>query len=215
MTETSDRVEELEARVEQLEAKLDERESDSESDSTGVSRRTALSGLAGLAGLGAAGGGLFATSASAATASGFVKTGELRDGNGNTQVTLNNGGPTSFSTQIDAPSVSTDKLDTSSGYEWQDVTASRSFGTWYDAPNDRDIYIQVSAQANSNGVEISIPVDVDTTRAGTIVMNPRNTVDTNSEVETGMIKVPAGHNYRIRNFGDTGSYSLKRWVELR
>jgi hypothetical protein len=105
MTETSDRVEELEARVEQLEAKLDERDS----DSTGVSRRTALSGLAGLAGLGAAGGGLFASSASAATASGFVETGELRDGNGNTQVTLNNGGPTSFTNQIDAPSVSTDQ----------------------------------------------------------------------------------------------------------
>jgi hypothetical protein len=67
--------------------------------------------LAASAGLGAAGVYGLSGSSEAATANGYVKAGEIRDGNDATLATLNNGGPFAFQVPVTAPSIDTENVD--------------------------------------------------------------------------------------------------------
>jgi hypothetical protein len=102
----TDRVEELAKRVDDLESQL---EDEDQSAGSRPSRRGFLGMLAASAGLGAAGVYGMTGSSEAATANGYVKTGEIRDGNDATLATLNNGGPFAFQVPVTAPSVETGK----------------------------------------------------------------------------------------------------------
>jgi len=99
------RIAELEDRVAELEELVTEtehagREEGARQDDGGFSRRAILSALTGTGILGLGAGGLFASSASGATAPGYTETGELRDENGNILALLNNGGPFEFQVPI-------------------------------------------------------------------------------------------------------------------
>lgn len=97
-TDKDARIAELENRVKQLEERLDTTDDNDCDDGgqDGVSRRAVLSALTGTGILGLSAGGLFASSASGATAPGYTETGELRDGNGDAVAILNNGGPIEY-----------------------------------------------------------------------------------------------------------------------
>lgn len=112
------------------------------------------------------------------------------------------------------PSVSADKIDTSSGYVWGDQTSNRSLDTWQQAPSDRDIEFVITVEASSSAT-ISLAVDISTIQSPNSAAEYRETVDSNARVTSGAYRVPAGQYYQVRAFGDTGSYSLRSWSELR
>ncbi len=117
-------------------------------------------------------------------------------------------------TSADHASVTTEKLDTSSGYTWQDVTGSRSLDTWFTAPSDRDIKVQVSGQSQADSTEINFIPNVNTLQSEQRIQFQHQTVDNAEDLSAGEFTVPAGREYRIELFGDTADINIV-WWELR
>lgn len=105
----TEKVEELAKRVDELESQLEDSD---QSEGSRPSRRGFLGILAASAGLGAAGVYGLSGQSTAATAQGYTKTGELRDGNDATLATLNNGGPFAFQVPVTAPELQAGELTT-------------------------------------------------------------------------------------------------------
>jgi hypothetical protein len=207
----TDRVEELAKRVDDLESQL---EDGNKSDGSRPSRRGFLGMLAASAGLGAAGVYGLSGRSSAATAQGYTRTGELRDGNDATLATLNNGGPFAFQVPVTAPKIDTDKIATELE-TGSDVTASRSLGTTYQNSNDYDIFVIANLTVSTSGDSMFAELRVsqsDTLETGDRVDRyAQEDIDTRVDYAvTG--RVPAGYYYEVPDFGIDNS-SIAEWHE--
>lgn len=111
--------------------------------------------------------------------------------------------------------ISVDKIDSSSGYTWQDLTASRSLDTWETAPTDRDIYFVVTVQASATDTSIFLAPSVNDSQTTQDIMATNQTINDTNRMFTPVVRVPAGREYKVRNGGDTANYSLDNWRELR
>ncbi|WP_251342431.1 hypothetical protein [Haloplanus halophilus] len=111
--------------------------------------------------------------------------------------------------ELDANAVSTEKIDSSPGYSWS--AEDRSFDTVYNAPSDKDIYFVVSAEAEADNTLVNLGVYID----GSFRVSPSESVDSGDRVLTPVYRIPAGVSYELRAFGDSGSYTINNWNELR
>lgn len=116
---------------------------------------------------------------------------------------------------FDIESLSTEKIDSSDGYEWTDESGNRSLDSWYQAPSDRDIYFMFNVESQSDGTEIQLLVDINTTQTTNLLTSASGTFNQGLEFSIGPYRVPAGHYYKIRPARDTANYSLTNWSELR
>jgi hypothetical protein len=177
----------------------------------GVSRREALQagGALGIGALLGGGGGYAATQRAAADPS-------TSDSDGN--VGLPDDRLDVFAEGIDSNSISTEIIDTNaggSGYAWQDVLSSRNLDTWYQAPSDRDIWLSVDVQASVDGTQVTLQLDVNTSKNSNNILQRTLSVGQNDTVGLEGIRVPAGQYYQVKGFGASADYSLNTWFELR
>jgi hypothetical protein len=105
-----------------------------------------------------------------------------------------------------AEQVDTEKIDTNAG---------GSGYSWFTAPSDRDIWFIVTVVPDSDATEIQLLADVNTSQTNNWVAQDHDTRDSGQSFTMPMVRVPAGHEYKTRALGDTGSYSIERWQELR
>lgn len=117
-----------------------------------------------------------------------------------------------------ASSVNTAAIDTDaggSGYTYQDVLSSRSFGVWYQAPTDRDIWLACWVIASAASTQAQIIIDINTSESQNSIYRDEAVLDTNNRNGWGLFRVPAGQHYRIRSAADTADFTLDGWTELR
>jgi hypothetical protein len=122
-------------------------------------------------------------------------------------------------TRNDAPSgtfesVSTGQVATTD-VRWTEVSPSRSFDTWYQAPSDRDIEFTLIVEATSSSTQINVNVSVNDEQSANVMGFPEDVIDSGDNIQTAVLTVPAGHYYRADQFGDAADYEINRWFELR
>jgi len=112
-------------------------------------------------------------------------------------------------------SLSTETTKTT-GYQWQNVTGSRSLGTWETAPSDRDIWFAANIIIDSGPALAQLIPNVNTSQSQNRLVGTKiSDLSTGDEIGIGPVKVPAGQHYRVEQFGDTSSFSIDIWSELR
>lgn len=119
---------------------------------------------------------------------------------------------TSRALSLDGQSVGIQKLDTSDGYSWQDVTASRSFGSQETAPSDRDIEVSVVIQAGSASTRQIVDLDIGGSPRGRIRWESGANDANDMQILYG--RVPAGSSYQVVQDDGTAS-AINQWAELR
>jgi hypothetical protein len=112
--------------------------------------------------------------------------------------------------EVDAGSVNAETIDSRDGYD--DLTSSRSLGTWYQntTGGDQDISVAVNCDSDNQIFHISLDISETQTqnRVDQIIENPS---DDGTRITVNGT-VPDGFYYRVvNNAGATAS--LRRWVE--
>lgn len=137
-----------------------------------------------------------------------IDTEEIFIGDGSQWVKKETSGKNPTFNNVDAESVSTEKLD--SGRNWVDVLSSRATNLRETNDTGADIIIAVSAEASADGTNIGINPIVNNSRIKTTFV----TVGTGKRVSESAV-VPAGAVYEIEAFGNEADYDIVEWRELR
>ena len=94
---------------------------------------------------------------------------------------------------------------------WQDMTASRAFGTTYYNTSSRDRFLMVTGATNAVGLGASMSMDlngVTVAQSGTVAVTSANTGPTFPLI---FMVIPPGSNYRFTN---TGYCAIYKWLEF-
>ena len=110
--------------------------------------------------------------------------------------------------------LSTDKINTSSGYSWQDVSASRTLNTWFTAPSEQDIKVAVSVNAESAGIDLQILPNVNNSQTENRIIDRRHQSPDQNDRIGAVFTVPAGRDYKVETF-DSSDISVNKWRELK
>jgi hypothetical protein len=99
-----------------------------------------------------------------------------------------------------------------------DNSGSRSFDSWFQNTTDAPVMVALHIEASSDATTVNTLAYQNASQSTTGLSptaHEKQAIDNGEVLTLGPWLVPKGNYYRVEAFSDTGSYSIKRWMEYK